>query len=104
VKCLIDKPLDQYYPSQKYNCKSCMNIYTVQWAKDHPEAVQRTRDKWRAKNHDRLLAYQREYQRLNPVAVKARRQRWAAANPDRCRAHSRAYYLKQKALKQASQA
>lgn len=88
-KCKEEKPLSEFYASQKaadgkYTyCKVCTRAVGKEWRAANIERARVREAAWRAANPEKVSAYHAKWRAENPEEVNARAKAWQAANPEK---------------------
>ena len=70
-KCLDTLHVAHFYKDKsvksgyRAKCKKCMNAEHTNYIKNNKENIQRQKNKWLAKNHDKIKKYHKEYKKLH---------------------------------------
>jgi hypothetical protein len=64
--CGTEKPLEDFYQSNKSNCKACCRIYAANWSKKHYKQLFWTKKKQRRESYDRTKPI---YLQAYPVTI-----------------------------------
>jgi len=99
-KCLIEKPLNEFYFEKRNksgvmgSCKVCYNSKQKEWRVDNNEILKEREKKKREINYGNIRKSNKKYYINNIDKVNERNREWRKNNPDRSKEFSRKWKIK----------
>lgn len=88
-RCQIEKPLSDFHKrscskdGHHSSCKECINAYSKEWSKAHPESRRETEKKYRAASVEQVKERERQYRETHKEQRAAHNKAYRAANKAR---------------------
>lgn len=92
-KCLVEKPLDDFYPRQR-KCKKCCIQSQREWSLAHPEKVKGYFEKFKKEKLDQYKRSKRKYFEKNRKIISEKSNEWKKAHRDHWNKYVRSYKQK----------